>query len=389
VSNLTFSEKLEKKVVPIRIREARISRGYSLSDLAEELNVSKQMISKYELGIVKVPIENLIEISKVLNFPISFFYNEKNRNFEKASESVTFFRSLRSTTKKTRISLIQNIEFLQEILFMLQKYISFPAVDIPEDIALDYKIGVNDKYIEEVARKLRVYWELGDGPIINLTNILLKKGFLVTRIELNTEKVDAFSKLTNSGVPIIVLGSDKESAVRSRMDLAHELGHIILHSHIEESEFEKNIKKIESEANRFAGAFLMPENTFSEDVYSASLNSLVYLKEKWKVSVAAMVVRLKSLNFIDEDQYNYLFKQINVKGWRKKEPLDDSIRFETPNIIKEAFDLLIENNVMNSSELLENITLNPVDIEKLCFLPEGYFDKKILEVNKPKLKIIK
>lgn len=386
---LDFSENSRKSVVPVRIKEARVSRGYSLNDLAEKLDVSKQLISKYETGLIKIPVENLVKVSELLNFPIEFFYKPKNIVAENSSEGIIFFRSLRATSKKTKISLEQNIEFMKEIYSFIQQYIEFPKLDIPEDINVDYKIGINDNYIEEVALKLRNHWQLGCDPINNLANLLLKKGIIITRAELKSQKVDAFSKLTSIGVPFVILGSDKDSAVRSRMDLAHELGHIILHSHIQQEEFQRNYNIIESEAKRFASAFLLPADEFAKDIYSTKLDSFIYLKQKWKVSIAGIIVRAHSLNILSNDQYSYLFKQISAKRWRIREPLDDIIKFERPNMIKEAIELLIENNILTAEEFLDSIGMNHKDIENLCFLPNGYFQSMISHIDKPKLKLIK
>lgn len=386
---LDFSGNDKKSVVPIRIKEARVARGYSLSDLAEELDVSKQLISKYETGLINIPVENLVKVSELLNFPINFFYKPKNMGTNSSSESVAFFRSLRSTSKRIKVSLEQNIEFMNEIYLFIQQYIEFPKFDIPEDINADYKIGINDSYIEEVALSIRKHWGLGNRPINNLTNTLLKKGIIITRVELKSQEVDAFSKLTGIGVPLVILGSDKESAVRSRMDLAHELGHIILHSHIQEQEFYKNYSIIESEAKKFASAFLLPEEEFVKDIYSTKLESFVYLKEKWKVSIAGMIFRAHSLNIVSDEQYSYLFKQMSAKRWRTKEPLDDVIKFERPNMIKEAIELLIDNDILTADEIVSSVALNCTDIENLCFLPKGYFEGLIHNISKPKLKVIK
>ena len=40
----------EKKIIPYRIKQARVSRGLSMVDLAELVSVSKQAISQYEMG---------------------------------------------------------------------------------------------------------------------------------------------------------------------------------------------------------------------------------------------------------------------------------------------------------------------------------------------------
>lgn len=198
---------------------------------------------------------------------------------DECSQSITYFRSIKSTSKKERISFEQKVHFINEIVVELSKYIEFPSLDLPTELINEYKVNIDFNGIEEIALKLRDYWNLGKGPIKNLSNILLKKGIIISRVELKTEQVDTFSKWIDRK-PYIVIGADKGCAVRSRFDLAHELGHIILHAHIEEDEFKANINKIEKEANHFASAFLMPEDEFVKDIYNISLSSFLYLKEK-------------------------------------------------------------------------------------------------------------
>ena len=40
----------ERKVIPYRIKQARVSRGLSMVELSELVSVSKQAISQYEKG---------------------------------------------------------------------------------------------------------------------------------------------------------------------------------------------------------------------------------------------------------------------------------------------------------------------------------------------------
>ena len=41
---------IEKRVIPYRIKQARVSRGLSMVELSELVSVSKQAISQYEMG---------------------------------------------------------------------------------------------------------------------------------------------------------------------------------------------------------------------------------------------------------------------------------------------------------------------------------------------------
>lgn len=371
-------------ILGYRIKEARTARGYSLEELAKKIGFSRQSLSKYENEEMKIPGETLIHIADILEFPIGFF--RKIKKNDGIGDSPVFFRSLRKAGTKVKDSLGQNVEFLEEIYSYFTQYIDFPKLDIDSDINSNYKIGISDLYIEEVTLKLREQWGLGERPINNLVDLLQRKGIVIARIELDTHNVDAFSNVTSKGIPFMILGSDKQSAVRSRMDCAHELGHIILHSHLTKQEVKENHNIIEEEAKKFASAFLLPENSFSNDLYSVNLDSFIYLKEKWKVSIAGMIVRAHNLKLITDEQYTYLFKRISAKKWRIKEPLDDVFKFEEPALLKEAINLLFDNGMLDNERLLEDLALSRKDIESLCCLEKGFLGK---DEVKPLLRIIK
>ena len=66
---------------------------------------------------------------------------------------------------------------------------------------------------------------------------------------------------------LIAYSNNKTSAARIHFDIAHELGHICLHEWSEDIEelSKEEFKRREREANDFAAAFLLPEETFRKD----------------------------------------------------------------------------------------------------------------------------
>jgi Zn-dependent peptidase ImmA (M78 family) len=168
---------------------------------------------------------------------------------------------------------------------------------------------------------LRKLWGLGPGPISNVLALLESKGIVVCRYEMQGESVEAFS-FWNGARQLVFMASEKEAGVRLRYDLAHELGHLVLHRWVEQSDLEDRatLKAIEGEADKFAGAFLLPSTSFPNEVYTTRLDAFVPLKEHWKVSIQAMVYRCRDLELIDGDQALNLYKQISFRRWRKKEP---------------------------------------------------------------------
>ena len=191
-------------------------------------------------------------------------------------------------------------------------------------------------------------------------------------------KTDACSQWYNNR-PFVFLTSDKQSAVRSRFDLAHELGHFFLH-HIDENEVvgKSSYKRLEDEANRFAGAFLLPEKEFAKDLVSTSIHHFISLKQKWKVSIAGMIYRCKDLDLLSENQISYLWRQLSSNGYRKREPLDDLLLEEKPFMLKSAIELLSKENIINPIELNKKMNLPVDEISKMCNLPEKLFSNNLV-----------
>ena len=144
---------VEKKVIPRRIRQARISRGYTMSELAELVDVSKQAISQFELGKNDPGKATLFAISRVLNYPISFFYKEYPG--VENSDSPVFFRSKRTTSMKVKNAAREKIELFREIHDFLTQYIEFPELNLPKINYPEANFELDENLIEKYAKELR------------------------------------------------------------------------------------------------------------------------------------------------------------------------------------------------------------------------------------------
>jgi transcriptional regulator with XRE-family HTH domain len=63
-----------------RIRERRVMLGLTQQQLAELIGVTYQQAHKYERGINRVSAGRLYEIARVLNAPITYFYEGLGEN---------------------------------------------------------------------------------------------------------------------------------------------------------------------------------------------------------------------------------------------------------------------------------------------------------------------
>ncbi len=357
-----------------RLTHAREARGVTQRSLADMINISHTAISLYEKGQRSPSSDILKKIAKNLNFPMHFFLlNDVSR-----VSTTIFFRSMSSATKTARLRATRRYEWLLNIVRYLQEFVTLPNVNFPRFDHFHAEVAsISDEVIEDIADRTRKHWGLGFGPISNVTWLLENNGAIVVRQELGARTLDAFSNWNEYDTPrpYFVLGEEKISAVRSRFDAAHELGHLILHYHVDENTLRNSstFKLIEKQANHFAAAFLLPEQTFSKEVlFAPNLEMLVPLKSKWRVSISAMVKRLRHLRLISHEREQRLFINISRRHWRTKEPLDDELEIEKPRIIQKVFDLLGKKNIINQQSLTVNLALNIEDIERAVGL-QGYF----------------
>lgn len=369
-----------------RLQNARIYNGITIAELSKKLGISKQAFSKYETND-NIPLEKVFQIAKILNFPIEYFFQSENKyNLEVKS---TYFRSLLTTKKKCRNEQIVKMQYLSIIYSILNEYVEFPSLNIPDDLPLDITP-------EEAANELRKHWNLGNKPINNIIQIAEENGIIVTKFKTNTDNIDAFStliNLENKGLYLVALNKNKNSACRIHFDVAHELGHILLDEWNEDIETldREEFKNREKVANRFAAAFLLPKEEFIKDasLYPSNLDYYTELKKKWKVSIASMVYRARELNIISQYQYQSLFKKMNYRDILKKEPLDDILKTSEPSLLNEAIDILLDNKVFTKQELLDEFKehgffIGRENIEDLLNLPNN----KLLPENEDNRKNI-
>jgi Zn-dependent peptidase ImmA (M78 family) len=162
--------------------------------------------------------------------------------------------------------------------------------------------------------------------------------------------------------------------VRSRYDVAHELGHLLLHRNLDRATLEKKAEfnEVEKQAHRFAAAFLLPAESFARELYSIAPDSFRALKLKWAVSIQMMTMRAEDLDLISTEQKTRLFMHYSRRGWRTQEPLDDQLPVEQPRLIRKAVELLVSERVQSRAEILDALPYAANDIEELAGLPRGF-----------------
>ena len=372
-----------------RLKKARIYRGLTVAELAERVGCQRQTLSMYEISKSQPTDKTTVaRLAQELDFPVKYFYAHPNAS----AFGTVYFRSLLTTNKKYRSEQIVKMDYLSQIYSLLQDYVAFPefeSLDLPDNVTP-----------EQAAYALRDAWGLGRGPVDNLISVVEQHGILVTSFSTSTNDVDAFSQFmaaVDTPTYIIAYSNNKTSAARIHFDIAHELGHICLHEWSEDIEdiSKEEFKLKEREANDFAAAFLLPEETFRKDAERGPQTITYYkqLKKKWKVSIAAMIRRSEKLGIISTEDYQNLIRVMQRRGLRKEEPLDDTLITSSPALLKTSVIMLLQENVFSAAEFMDELSksyglsINATEVEYLLDLPAGTLAvPRIIEFSRLQIK---
>ncbi|MEL7610351.1 MAG: XRE family transcriptional regulator [Bacillota bacterium] len=370
-----------------RLTEAREIRGLTMPELAQKIGKTKQTISYYENGTVNPSPATLNDICEALSLPAAFFTVE--RIDAEIINRPVFYRSMKSALLKQRKQTIRWLQWIVNRVTLYNKYLDFPKVQLPYSQTEWRNLELDD--IETVAENTRAAMGLGHGPISNLTLLLENNGIIVVHYDLGKKELDACSTIVG-GRPIILINTYRATCSRVLMDLAHELGHILLHSSIEGEELanDDTYKLIESQAWRFASSFLLPADSFAAEIVDTRLSSFAQLKRRWRVSIAAMIMRCYDLMIVDDYRKTFLFTEMSRQHMRAKEPYDDILEIERPRSLFNADNEIMRNSILSKYQLLEDSYLSPNDYEQIIGADDSYFNEVIIRPKlRPQLKIVK
>lgn len=334
-----------------RLKEARLYNKMTLTEMAEKLGVTKQAISKYETGKSSPTFENSLHLFEILGFPREFFYTSDDFHYETEG---TFFRSRLTATQKTKKPAEILIKYSVIMRDFLSQYIEFPEMKNREEYQ-------NYQDIEMITTQLRKDMGLDSGPIPDIIEIAELMGFCMINSEYQEDKVDAFSSMNkiNDQQYFVITTGESRSFYRQQFSIAHEIGHWVLHQHLNPTELDKDEYKImENQANKFASAFLLPKETFKEQLQSQKVDDIdtyYNLKRTWNVSMAAMIKRAYDLGVITVDIQTKLYKQMGYRKWRNPEPFDLNTERTIPVAFKQSIDLLIDANILQGHEIPQKI----------------------------------
>ena len=344
-------------VNPQLIKLARQSRSLSQTALAARAGVSQSLIAKYEAGVKDVTTAHLVLISETLEYPVRFF----RQSLVRAGAGTEIFHRKRARIPAGVLdrvyseAVVRRMEFdaLREALDGVFNFPPFPFYPIEE---FDYDP-------EKIARTVRAAWQLPAGPVFNVTRTIEENGGIVVAHKFDN-RIDGFACRTIGLPPVFHLNRDLPPD-RWRWTLAHEIGHMVMHSEVANPE-----REAEDQAHRFAGEFLAPSYQLEPQLRRLSIGRLGPLKIEWKISMQALVRRARDMGAIDAQQYKSLMVQLSKSGYRTREPVNLDPPSEYPSLLFNMVEYFEHSLEFSRSELLALLNIGETDFWEYYRDPE-------------------
>lgn len=328
---------------PSRLRWARERLMLARTDLASVTGVSVSALTSYEKGSSNPDVRDIEVLAAELGVHPEFFYLH---DMEEVPESVVSFRRASKTSKRQQCAARGAAQMAVEFFGVIESAFKLPDLQVPE---------IDDATPEQAAEEVRAQWHLADRPIADMMSLLESKGVRILSLDHRCKDVDAFCFSRDSVSYIFV--STVKTAERQRFDLAHELGHLVLHADL--STDGAKSKERERQADAFASAFLMPASRiYTQSMKGAPVERILKAKKYWQVSAMAMARRLHDLKLLSDWQYRRVVIELSQRGYRSAEP--DGIQREQSQLLRKVLFMMDEHTTTADTAAALHLTTDVV-----------------------------
>lgn len=310
-----------------RLYQARMLRQRKLADLAALLDCSVPTMSKWEHArTVEVSPVQLSLLAENLRFDPRFF--SRRPSFPLADNDL-LFKAPKNMLKREVGWLKEFVRLISEWLDWLDGQRHLPPVKIR-------LVSRHETDVQEAARELRIMLSLPEAePIDYLTHPAERAGIVVVvrrrgfvdggswssataehQGDINESEPDINERHEGCSTwvgeyrerPLIVMRG-VSTWEKTRWVLAHELGHLTLHAgRMPVSD------EAEEEASRFASELIAPIREIVKELPRVvTLASLLKLKFKWGISLAALIRHLHTNGVITDQRKKTLYAQLYTR----------------------------------------------------------------------------
>ncbi|MER5539772.1 ImmA/IrrE family metallo-endopeptidase [Streptomyces mirabilis] len=338
---------------------ARESRGMTQAGVADAMTkasdgaavVSQGYVSRAESGRLAVGEDRLVLYAAALGYPPELLCVDPQmsgvgvgliHHRKRASLSAPALRRIHA----------------QLALVRLQVSGMAGAAAVPDGVHRFPQVVLDDlTTAKDAARQVRREWGLPAGPVADVIGSVEEAGGWVVVRDLGSRLLDAVSQWDGRQRPLMLV-NDRAPGDRCRFSVAHELGHLVMHTE------PGTPGEQEKQADAFASEFLMPAADIRQAFTGGvDLARLAELKRIWRVSMSALLRRAVDLNALSDWQYRTVAVEMSALGYRTAEPVD--VAPERPRRVDALVGILLSDRGLEIDQAAACARLLPEDFERL------------------------
>ena len=324
------------KISPSVLKWARTTSGKTKSDVAQKLRVDTEKIDKAEKEGLEIRYARLRDLARLLKRPTAAFLLKDAPKEKKVADHRSLIdrdQSLSSGTllgirKARRLqSLYEELDSTKNPVAILSQQYSIK--DDPKKLAQLVREFIGIGFDQQLA--FRNYTDALDKWILALE----RKGIVALQLSLPSGETRGFA-IHSDHYPVVVV--NKRDTIGAQIfSLFHEVGHLLLGESSVSSSIATSAPKhsdtIERFCDKIAGSFLIPDNDLKQQelvvtrkISQGQESDFDLLANRYKVSAAAVLVRLFNLELIPRDVFFNLIQELNSR----RRPMPEFMRQPLP-----------------------------------------------------------
>jgi Zn-dependent peptidase ImmA (M78 family)/transcriptional regulator with XRE-family HTH domain len=335
----------QEQAISINIKRIRASRGLSQTAAAKAAGISRQAFIDIEKRKTKEPrVSNLQAIADALNVQIVDLLAEPPK-----LNTVRFRSNTIKTEKEKAVKQeylidtaywLKNFNFLQSVVRDERKYQLEPVFEKISSLKHDQPLKAAELAREALGLKV-------DEPICDIVGLMEKAGIKIRTLKFDLKQFFGFSISVSDGGPAIIVNSGEDVTIeRQIFTVAHELGHLLLHPEAYDPSKTAENNKEETDANSFAGYFLMPRQAFKEKLEESYglgfVERVLHIKRFFGVSYLVVLRRMAEAEDADYGRLTARFRCIyKDKYGQSLDSHKEPFGLEKPDFVEDYLSSLV------------------------------------------------
>lgn len=334
-----------------KLKTARSLMGFSTRAVAQKLaprfSISHATIANYESGRTMPPLDVLAALAELYERPLNWFLERG-----KVLTGVQY-RNLKSRVRMLDLHMFEaDVQRWVDAYVNLEGRLKRPLARVEPPM-----FAKPGQAPEALSRALRRDLGLNEEqPVSSVVELLERFGIRV--LENRTElRIDGLAAKYDSDY--IVVLNPAVSNDRTRLNAAHELAHILYRDCDSEEEGDK---ATEQRAFEFASHLLLPNSQLKRAFEGQSMVRLIQFKERFGISLAAMIYRAEKLSFITKPTAKWLWIEFARRGWKTREP--GEVRPDRASRFEQLIDEALTSRKLSLKEMADLAGVRPEAIRE-------------------------